>query len=241
MHRTARLAAGALCSLAFACGDDPRPPEQVPTAAEVRDYYGLNAGSCWRYRTSAAGATVTIIGPDTQRISGRTVYIMSYQRTNGGLPIEWLLDADSEPGTILLWRIDEGRGTEGVFTFENPAPVFAKFAYEDGAVDFAQTTFETVSTPRGAMEAQTHRWLVLNRSAMAAKIGANNMLETVPAVRLSYERTGKPIATYSLVPGYGFADFTDTENVSHQVCASRVCDSKNNCVGANSCAELVCP
>lgn len=238
------LAATAFSSLfAASCGSDPRPPVEVPSAAQSRDFLGFGAGSCWRYRFRPAGAqldtyaTVTLIGPDTQRISGRTIYIWSYQKETGGLPLEWLLDFDSEASKVILRRFDEGRGPDGVTTYDEGAPVWMEFKFDTSKkVDFAKDIFESGAVPRGGSMTIEHTWVVLNRMAMAATPSG-----VVPAISMSYERTGADEASFSLVQSYGFASFTDSENILHQVCASRTCDSANNCTGADSCANLVCP
>lgn len=225
------------------CGEDPAPVDPVPTAAEVRSYWGLNPGSCYRYRYTPAGAqipahgTMTILGPNTQRIAGKTVYIQSFQLDVGGEPGEFLLDADTTPGELRLLQFGEGSGPMRVTqTYDESPPLWTKLEYAaDGSVDFADDVFTTQSTPRGGSGAVEHKWIVLNKADMAATPDG-----VKPAVKLSYSRSGIGTSFYYLVPGFGIANFTDSNNTTYQVCAARVCDASNNCTGAPSCAELMC-
>lgn len=230
--------------LVVGCGEEEKPPDPVPTAAQVRNFWGAGAESCWRYRrpSSTGGlntfANVTIKPPNTQVISGKTVYIRSYRPDSSGAPtLEQYLDTETAPD-ITLARSIEGVGVDRVVkTYEASPPLFARFEFGEGnALQFHETIFETTSTPKDGM-AENHKWVVVSTAEPVAT--HDGMAE---AIKLNYTLGGKT-ASYALVPGYGFAKFTDFDNVAHQVCAARVCDAAGVCTGVASCTsqDLTCP
>jgi hypothetical protein len=244
--RSAAVSAGFVVGMLLsACGGTERPPVETPTAADARDFWGLNPESCWRYRYRTSGgttdvfATVSIQGPDDRRIAGKTIFLQSYQPESGGQPTEYLLDVDTAPGEIRLAQLGEGSGAMRVVrTYDTePRPLFAKLEFDaQKSVAFAEDIFTTASTPRGETAPVQHKWIVLNKADMAPTPEGMK-----PAIKLSYERSDLPgTAIYWLVPGYGFASFRDAANTQHDVCAARVCDSSNNCTGAPSCSGLTC-
>jgi hypothetical protein len=229
-----------------ACGSDPPPVDPTPTAAQVRDFWGLNPGSCWVYRYRPSGqvtdifASVSISGPDTVRISGKTVYVLTYQPA-ASQASEYVLDVDSTPGEIRLARTSEGSGAMRVTTtyLAEPRPLWAAFDLDaaSSTLKLNDSRFTTSATPEGGGAAIDHQWVVLNEMDTAAVAGG--MAQT--AIKLSYTRSDAATSNWWLVPGYGMARFTDNASLDHQVCASRVCDAANNCTGAPSCTNLVCP
>ncbi len=229
--------------LAIACGEDePATPDPVPSAAQVRDFWGLGPDSCWRYRrpSSAGGlstfANVTVKPPNTQVIAGKTVYIRSYRPDSSGAPtLEQYFDSEGAPNLVLARSID-GVGMDRVVkTYDASPPLFGRFEFgEANAIEFHARTFETDSTPKDGT-AENHKWVVFDPESVATHDGMAD------AIKLSYTTGGKT-ANFFLVPGYGFAKFTDFDGVPHQVCAARVCNDAGVCTGVASCnsQDLLC-
>ena len=229
------VAALAVAGLLCACGGTEAPPEDnKPTPAEVRTFWGLQPGSCWRYKipTGTPGfsefATVEISAPNDKVVAGRTVYIQTYKR-DSGLEDQLYFDTESN-SEIRLARSEDGPGADRVTrVFETePLPLFGAFRFEEDVVVFKQDVFETTATPR-ALDAELHKWVVFAKDQDVATADG-----TAKAYKLRYTR-GTQTAEYFVVPGYGFAKFTDFDNKDHQVCAARVCDSAGACTGASSC------
>lgn len=236
---------GLVASLAAlaACGSDPAPTPKVVTAAEMRAFWGLNPGSCWLYR-GASEVVAEVVGPDTVAVAGRTVYVLRFRALSGGLANEYRLDADSEPGKLLLARLTEGvtAQTRVDALYQEPLPVWSTLTYDKaGALVFnAGDLIETVTTPRPTTEVpspmpESHRVTVRDRmKAVGTSSGAAS------AINIAYEHGGKT-AIWNLVPNYGIALFTQ-DGIEHQVCAARLCDAQGNCTGAANClGALACP
>ncbi|MCC7382663.1 MAG: hypothetical protein IT384_12580 [Deltaproteobacteria bacterium] len=233
------LALGILVTAA-ACGSDPVPPSTTPTPGQVRDFFGLNGGSCWRYRMSSGTnvfATVRVTGPDTVPVSGKSVFIRAYQPPTTSQTNDTLLDVDTTPGEIRLARTAEGTTNRVIKTYvDEPRPLWAQLKIDrEQKVVLAASTFTTLSAPReDPANMVEHKWVVLNAADMATTPSGS-----VPAMKLSYTRSDGGTELYWLVPGFGMAKFTDTNNVDHVVCASRVCDSAGTCTGEASCDDLI--
>jgi hypothetical protein len=226
-----------------ACGSDPAPTPKVVTAAEVRAFWGLNPGSCWLYRGDTE-VVAEVTGPDSVSVAGRTVYLLQFRSLSGGLPREYRLDADSEPGKLLLARLTEGATaqTRVDALYQAPLPVWSTLTYDRaGALVFNEgELIETVTTPRATTEnpspmPESHRVTVRDRMKT---VGTST--GSAAAINIAYERAGKT-AIWNLVPNYGIALFTQ-DGVEHQVCAARICDAQGNCTGAADCrGALACP
>lgn len=236
--------------LIAACGDEvTNTPPKVPTSQEVRSFWGLNPGSCWTYRyvtgSGQSYAKIDVKGPDSNIIAGKTVYIQGYTVASApSTPNELYLDAETAPD-LRLARSVEGFGMmRTTKVFETSQPLFSTFKYgSDGTTpELSAQVFETTVTPKVIVggvssqgEAERHRWLVT--MGMVSAVVHDGSTKT--AIELQYTR-GAQTATYKLVPGYGFASFTDFEQRSHQVCNARICDAAGTCTGATSC-EFNCP
>ncbi|MFO0724887.1 MAG: hypothetical protein U1E65_13995 [Myxococcota bacterium] len=231
-----------LCTLASiftACGADPVPQKQIPTADQARDYYGLGKGSCWRYRAGATFAILSVDGPDTQRVAGKKVWVVTLHQEAGGQDLVYLLDVDTTAGKMFLAQWAEGSGANRVTeTYDtDPRPVFGTFDFDtdNKTILFAKgDIMETASTPRKVSDTDMpmpiqHKWVVTSRTNMVATSSG-----TQTAISMSYTH-GTKLSTYNLVPGYGMASFSDSQNTSYQVCAAHVCDSQGVCKGDPDC------
>lgn len=207
----------------------------TPASPEaVRAAYGLEPGSCWRYTSmTQPEATVSVSGPDTNAVPGRTIYKQSYQPANGGLPNEYYFDTDTTPGEIRLARsiehASDGSTTSSRYDSNATPPLFARFSLDSGgnAVMAPGSRFVTTSTPAGGAP-EHYEWDVL---AYGDSVMTTSGMK--PAYVLRYMRDSQT-ATYYLAPGFGVAKFQDLE-----VCSARVCDASGACVGAPNCD--VCP
>ncbi len=235
--------------LLSACGEREIPVKEVPKSEEVRDFYGLGNGSCWRYRYSINGSTVfaraSVQGPNTQSIAGESLFELRFTEAGGGQPQEWYLNAEAD-GEIRLARTAEGVAASRVIkTYEDKAtrPTFLKMDYDmaNAAIVRAGDRFENDATPTidgAAGDVENHVWVV-----NSVNEPVNTPDGSKESVSLTYrKRIGSETLTanYNLVPGLGFAKIVNAQGVTFQVCDQRVCDSQGNCVGANSCDELTC-
>lgn len=223
------------------CGSDPVPPAKVPTPAEMRSYWGLNPGSCWVYKDlsgMSAGLTTSVEGPDTVRIAGRTVYVLTQAKSSGGRPNELVLDTETN-GQMFLARSTDGSVTPSVVEtyLTDPRPVWGVLEYDRaGALVFGPDgTFESAATPKDGAAAIAHKWTIANREkAVATPDGPGTGIE------LRYSKNGTLEATYDLVPNFGMAHI-QLDGVEYQVCQARVCDAAGVCTGVPTCAGVVCP
>lgn len=238
------------------CGGEDPPEVQVPTPAEVRDYFGLGADSCWRYRYKQGSANlyrrVDITGPNDTSISGHVVYLRKLAFESGGLPQEWYLDTESK-GEVRLLRAADGADRQSRETrrYETePTPLFGQLAFDFGG-DLAleagvRFTTEGATPELCTGEAQTcapgaaerHEWTVSGQEMVSTPDGDEM------AFKMSYKVTddaGSSTEFYWLVPGKGIAKFTDNNGTIYQVCNWRVCDAGGGCVGADNCTDqLTC-
>lgn len=253
-HRALALTLLVAAALPAGCGGEDPPPKEVPTPAQVRDFFALNNDSCWRYKFIKSGATlfarVDVAGPNDTSIAGETVYVRKFRLESGGLPAEWFLDTEADAEVRLL------RSTSGTDQASRetrrydtaPAPLFGTLAYDRaGAAELEEgARFTTESTPMlctgedqtcAAGNLERHEWTVLGTESVTTPDGDKD------AVKLQYRitaDTGGGTANYFLVPGLGIAKFTDFDGTFYQVCDWRVCDATGACVGAESCAALTC-
>ena len=248
------FAATGMAVAVSACGDDDAPPPVTAPAPEiVRDAYGLNGGSCYRFRAGNLFANATIEGPNTSSIVGRTVYRWSFRLQSGGLPDEWFLETEQD-GAVRLLRAVDGRTADERTTREyqdtDTPPLFYQLSQDRfGDIFLSDTTFVTEVTPvcNGAgcsdpVSLERHEWVVQDDEAMVVSPDAPG---GEPGVRLLYLRTinGSMMpAEYALVPGKGFAQIRAFDGTLWQACNWRYCDEAGNCAGAASCepADLAC-
>jgi hypothetical protein len=202
---------------------------------------------------------VSYVGPNTNSIAGKTVYVRNLTRDSGGSPEEWFLDTETAPEIHLL------RGTEGqnrpnanppesriTRRYEtDPTPLFADAIFDkmNKVVLEVGTRFEADVTPNVCVgsgecapgEVEKHTWQVLSDNEMVAT--PEGMLASYALeYRLTIGSAAPKISRYSLVPGKGVAKFTDFAGTIHQACAWHVCDSAG-CTGKPSCSgtDLLCP
>jgi len=228
--------------LALSCGGDPPPVVKVPTAQDMRTFWGLNSGSCWVYKnlTDNSQFTVSVDGPDTVRIAGKQIYVVNQATASApGQPNEILLDTDTAPGELYLARYTSGIGaarmTETYLT--DPRPLWGKLVYEGDALKFAPTNrLESASTPQGGAAPIAHQWTVASRDQAVVKDDGSAAM----AHRLLYTKGGVQQAVYDLVPGYGMAHL-QLNGTEYQVCLAHVCDGAGTCTGAPTCANVPCP
>ena len=237
---------------AYGCGEDSAPVRiEAPAPELVREAYGLGGGSCYQYQAGNLSATVTVDGPNTTSIVGRTVYRWSFRLQAGGLPNDWFLDTESN-GEVRLLRSVEGQTSQERTTrnYQDPgaAPLFYRVIRDfDGSALLVDSRFKTDVTPDCAgpgcpdpVPVEEHEWTVQsNPDPVSTPEG-----EATP-VELLYRRTidgQQDTAVYSLVPGRGFARIRTFDGTVYQVCNWRYCDGEGNCTGAASCdpADLRC-
>jgi hypothetical protein len=223
-------------------GEDTPPPVEQPDAPAVRTAYGLNPGSCWKYRYTQTGvdlfANVDVAGPNDTAIAGRTVYVRSFRLEAGGLPTEDYFDTESDSKVRLIRHV-EGQGTARTTKrYEDNAepPVFAEYHFNSKKEVIMRQgdKFETLATPKDMAE-ERHVWSVLSDEEQIVTPDG-----TKPGYKLQYTRGTSETALYYVVPEFGVANFIDFAGVTHQVCAARVCDASGACTGSDSCSNLVC-
>ncbi|MCB9654541.1 MAG: hypothetical protein H6729_10485 [Deltaproteobacteria bacterium] len=236
-------------SLVAGCASlDPPPEAEVPTAAEVRNFFGLLPGSAWRYRRATGGtALVHVTGPDAASIAGKSAYVRRVRLQESDTTEEaWFFDGDSE-GTLRILRMTEvDAGADGLTLvtrrFEHdPIPEVAKLTYnaDDGAPMInAGARLDTVSIAKLCTEqctdgeTETHRWSVLNPGEALLPEGFEGYGSAT--VRMSYQRMGDhPVsATFEFVPGFGLVRFSDFSGTDYLLCAAYVCPQEDaGCLG----------
>lgn len=254
---------GWLVSLAasgLACGDSGETPQpKTVTAAETRDYYGMNPGSCWRYRRPDSSQVTVSLEETEAALSGYRLIKRSYVTQASSLAEEQYFDFETTPGEVRLLREVTGfdaasRSTKTFVEYRPEAdregevgPGVLYFALEYTRDDVLQPkagSYTTATTPLVAgassgtvmrVDAESHEWTRLGEEQVATPDGMQ------PATLYNYARPGGRNARYALVSGFGYARIQDFDNVTHQVCAARVCKSDGTCTGAASCLELTCP
>lgn len=243
-----------------ACGDSGETPEpQKVTAAEARDFYGMNPGSCWRYRLPDSSQVTVSLEETEAALTGYRLIKRSYVTQASSLAEEQYFDFESTPGEVRLLREVTGfdaasRSTKTFVEYRPEAdregtvgPGVLYFALEytrAGVLQPKTGSYTTATTPLVASassgtvvraEAESHEWTRLGEEQVATPDGMQN------ATLYNYARPGGRNARYALVSGFGYARLQDFDNVTHQVCAARVCKSDGTCTGAASCLELTCP
>jgi hypothetical protein len=210
----------------------------VPAGDVVRTMYGLNPGSCYRYLQLGKNlyATFDISGPNTNSIAGRTVYVRKYSLDAGGRPVEEYFSTDDK-GEIRLIRHVDNMGNVLRYETDDVAPLFAKFTYNTKHEAIMKTgdRFEVTAMPKDA-PAEMHEWTVKSDAKMIAVLNGDQQV----GYDLQYRINSAMTTTWQIVPGFGVASFTDTDNTTHQVCDARVCDASGACTGRDSCANLAC-
>ncbi len=252
------LSAGLGCVISTATltgcsGEDP-PAVEIPSPAQVRDYFGLNADSCWRYRYKQGSANLyrraDVAGPNETSISGHTVYVRKLAYESGGLPVEWYLETELN-GEVRLLRSATGRDRDARETrrYETePTPLFGALEYDfSGNIDLKVGTRFTTETATPdlctGMEqscapgpTERHEWTVSNTEMVATPDGEEM------AIKMNYKVTDDTRTTtevYWLVPGKGIAKFTGDDGTVYQVCNWRVCDAAGACTGAANCTDML--
>lgn len=251
---------GAFTLASVGCGDSGETPQpKTVTAAEARDYYGMNPGSCWRYRRPDSSLVTVSIEASDAVISGYRLMKRSSVSASSSLAEEEYFDFETTPGEVRLLREVTGlsapeRSTKSYVEYRpeadregevGPGVLYFALEYDRQNVLTPKTgSYSTATTPLVASggsimraEAETHEWTRLSEEEVATPDGMQT------ATLYNYARPGGRNARYSLVRGFGFARIQDFDNVTHQVCAARVCDAAGNCTGAASCRdeELTCP
>ncbi len=231
-----------------ACGgSDPANDKPKPDSRAMRSFLGLTPGSCLTYsfeESSTRGyATVGISGPNDAVVAGATVYVHDYQRAGLGGGIKTYLDAETN-GEVRIRRATKGAGAEldDRRYDADPKPLFAALDLKSGEVIYPERAFEVTSTPKvpdgnGFKEGtpELHRWVIQAEDEEVATTDGPQK-----AIRLGYTR-GDELALYWLVPGYGFAQFSDFDGRTHSVCDARICDADGqNCKGPEKCIAA-CP
>lgn len=234
------------------CGDEESGARSQPTPAEIRRFFGLHAGSCWRYRYQALNATLfaqaQIEGPNTAAVVGEVVYVRTFRRDSGGLADEWYLDTEKDR-SIRLFRSVEGPSASERVTHRYGIdaampPLFGAFRYGlDREIEFEDAIYATDTTPEvcapecvsGREEA--HTWSVSPDPALVSTPEGEQS-----ALQLEYRIQGDRDETtrYFLVPDLGFARWIDRDGTPYQLCDMRVCDEAGVCRGAESCDALTC-
>lgn len=229
MPSKAQLLVLIAAGLAASCGSDAPPDKKVATGEQARAHMGIVPSSCWRYRIPAGRtntfATLSIRGPDERPIAGRAVYIRQYVSASGNDFREEYFDFGEAPKMKLARSID-GRGAAAIVkTYDaEPLPLYGSFDFDAmNALKFDDQVYQTTSTPMGGM-AEDHKWTVLAEDEQVVLHDGS----AASAFKLSYQVAGKT-AFYWLVPGYGFAKFTDLNSQDHQVCAACVADTPGGC------------
>jgi hypothetical protein len=212
--------------------------KEIPTGQQIRDIYGLNNDSCYRYEQLGQGlyATFDIAGPNTNSIAGRTVWVRKYTLDSGGRAVEEYFAADDGTGELRLIRKVDNMGVVRRYESDDSAPLFAQVAFnpQRQPVMAKGARFEVTAMPKD-MPAELHEWTVLDDKATIVSTEGTAM-----GYSLQYKIDGGMVSTWQIIPGYGVAAFTDVSGTTHQVCAARVCDANGTCRGAADCSQLVC-
>ncbi|MBI2374715.1 MAG: hypothetical protein HYV07_12025 [Deltaproteobacteria bacterium] len=240
--------AAVLAAVFLGCGGDGgTPKDDLPDSAAMRNFLGLTPGSCFTYsfeESSTRGyATVAISGPNESVVAGAKVYVHDYQRAGLGGGLKTYLDAETGGEVrVRRWTMGAGATVDDRRYDSDPRPLFAKLELTSGEVGYPERSFEVTATPKvpdgtGFVDgtAELHRWVIQSEDEEVSTTDG-----PLKAIRLGYTR-GDQTALYWLVPGYGFAQFTDFENRTHSVCDARICDSAGeNCRGPETCIAA-CP
>lgn len=251
---------GLLAVSAFGCGDSGETPMQkTVTAAEARDYYGMNAGSCYRYRLpDSSFVNVTIEANDNLALTQYKTMKRSYVGAASSLAEEQYFDFETTPGEVRLLREVTGftsaeRSTKTFVEYRpeadregevGPGVLVLALEYDrQNVFGLVPAPYVTATTPIVSaggttmrVEAESHEWSRLGTEPVTLPDGT-----MATADLYNWARPGGLNARYALVPGFGFTRIQDFSNVAHQLCAARVCKADGTCTGAASCQELNCP
>jgi hypothetical protein len=218
-----------------ACDPPERDPAKIPSSDEVRTYMGLVDGNCWRYRLSGSRTylTMSVDGPNTIAVAGRSLYAKNWLSDSGDVSREEYFDTSYE-GELRMAREIDGRGTMAeVRTYlSEPLPLVGRFDFDAmDKMQFAEAIFKTTATPMG-LEKEDHQWTVINTAATGTKHDGTS----AEAVEISGQR-GTSASRYTLIPGYGYSKYTDATGRSYQICDACVSDKDGGCSDMQ-CAQL---
>lgn len=252
-----RLAvASSLLLLGTACSGGGRTEVETPNSQEVRDFYGLNPGSCITYDIPARNISgrVDITGPNMISIAGQTVFDQKLILQSAERPFARQFKTDEE-GEVRLLRSSTGAGREEITSRYEAvaAPVFLRLRYDRaGAVELEPgAKFEVETTPERCGQMinngescetgmpERHVWQVFENTKTVATPDGD-----MEAVELLYRRTiGSETdeARYQLVPGRGIVGFTDFSGDIFNVCAWKICAADGTCDSDVECTSMQCP
>jgi hypothetical protein len=238
-----------------ACGDEPLPTEPVPTADEVRTYFGLTAGSCVAYRFGAgrSPATSQVQGPDTAVVAGRTVFRRTFSLPSGGFADEQFFEP-REDGELRLLRFDTSVEQSGSTERQSKrypddeAPLFARLGYDDDMQPRLEQgdRFEVTTTPTmqrvGEPRTERHQVVVQRTDVDVSFVPYTDASDT--GVDLIYTRqvgTEAEVNTQlTVLPGRGIVQIVEGGR-TYVACDLRACDAAGeNCVGADACTQMSC-
>lgn len=269
----ARFSTRALAGLlalggALGCGEEQVfEPDPVPTADEVRSFFGLVDDACVEFydtATTVLPATMSVYPPSTALLAGRTTYRIALKRPGQGY-LEFLDVEAQDDGELRLLRMEVtapgGSQRESVryhcstIDPDQPCPdrdaaepVVLKLAYDEaGALTIAENSFEVVTTPMiqlgTAAEArstvvETVRTTVT--TGVSTRAPYTGVTEQGVQIRLTRDVAGvESVIRLKLVPYAGITEIL-IDGSTYQSCDWRVCDLAGNCVGADSCTTLQC-
>lgn len=236
------LSAGGCGSEGGGGSDAPKPPGEI----EIRQFYGLTAGSCWSYAVPGRGLRQTReVQVDEASWPGHRLFRESVRSGASNVTEDHLFEV--EDGQVLLRRVVTGSGADRtVYRYEDAdAPVFLAFEAGETPAWATGARFETEVSPMvcavatGACETgptERHRWVVIDgayevETTRGTEVGAD----------LRYEVSGGRTLErrYVMVPGFGIALAMDaTGGDAYEVCAAELCDDAGSCEG--SCDASQC-
>jgi len=196
---------------------------------------GLVARNCWRYKLNGSRTylNMSVSGPNTIAIAGRSLYLRSSLSDSGDYSKEEYYDVATER-ELQIARVIDDRGRQAVVrTYEQErGPLIGRFDYDAmNQVQFAESVFTTTTTPAG-MAQEVHKWMVVNTQTMGTTHDGMNER----AIELAGQR-GMEVSRYKLVPGYGYTSFTTPMGNTYQVCDACVSDTDEGCTDTQ-CQQL---
>ncbi|MEO1228987.1 MAG: hypothetical protein AAFZ18_08795 [Myxococcota bacterium] len=247
----------ALIPFVGACGDDPLPPVELPSAADAQEFLAVTPGSCIRYRFNTTQRATARVTQDAASLPGRTTSRWSFSLASGGLADERFFEPQDD-GELRLLRFDTSdanglrvstryacAGQEQCPDPDEQEPLMLRLAFDMDmqAGLTAGDRYEVVTTPAsvsmGVATAERHT-VVVQRTDVDVPVPEGT---TEPGVELTYSRqvgTDAPVtSTWRVVPGKGIAQIQEG-GVQYQACSWRYCDAAGNCEGAADCNALTC-